>query len=43
MTYTKPEVMLLGDAARLIQGSKPGSLESGAIEQRGVAYVECDD
>jgi hypothetical protein len=43
MTYTNPEVTLLGDASRLIQGSKPGSLESGSIEQLGVVYVECDD
>ena len=43
MTYMKPEVTLLGDAASLIQGSKPGALESGAIDQQGVAYVECDD
>lgn len=42
MTYTKPEVTLLGDAACLIQGSKIGSLEPGAPNQLGLAYVECD-
>jgi len=30
MTYTKPEIATLGDAALLIQGSKPGSNDSGA-------------
>jgi hypothetical protein len=43
MTYTKPEITLVGDAARLIQGSKIGSLESGAVDQQASANVECDD
>jgi hypothetical protein len=43
MNYTEPEITLAGDAAQLIQGSKIGSLEPGAVDQQASANVECDD
>jgi hypothetical protein len=35
MTYSKPEVAVLGDAARLIQGAKVGIPDSGSLSDPG--------
>jgi hypothetical protein len=44
MTYTKPEVAVLGDAVRLIQGSKGIGADSGSlVVQRGKPDSELDD
>lgn len=44
MTYSKPEIAVLGDAARIIQGSKSGSGDPGGVEaQIGASDCELDD
>ncbi len=44
MTYTKPEIAVLGDAARLIQGSKGIGADSGSLAVlKGSADSELDD
>jgi hypothetical protein len=42
MTYSKPEVAVLGEAASLIQGSKAGSGDPGGLPI-GVTDCELDD
>jgi hypothetical protein len=32
MTYTQPEITLLGDAARVIQGTKDASADAGSLD-----------
>jgi hypothetical protein len=44
MTYTKPEIAVLGDAVRLIQGSKSiGSDGASLAVLKGPADNELDD
>ena len=44
MTYTKPEIVTMGDATRIIQGSKQiGADATNPPTARKVAYSELDD
>jgi hypothetical protein len=44
MTYNKPEVTVLGDAANLIQGSKQQQGDAGSLTvQLRIADCELDD
>jgi hypothetical protein len=43
MTYQKPEVAVLGDAAHLVQGSKHNSVDDGSLTSNGVTDCELDD
>jgi hypothetical protein len=44
MTYQKPEITVLGDAARLIQGNKTFQpLESGSSVKHQIPDSELDD
>lgn len=42
MTYTKPEVVVLGDAKTVIQGNKSGTSDTPPTTGRPPAY-ELDD
>jgi len=44
MNYSKPELSVLGDAARLIQGSKQSRGDNGSLTEKiTVADCELDD
>jgi hypothetical protein len=43
MTYSKPEVTILGDAALVIQGSKSSQLDQGTSQTLQMADCEFDD
>ena len=44
MNYRKPEITEIGDAARLIQGSKPQKPDAGSTTDTGTAAdSELDD
>ncbi len=44
MTYNKPEIVVLGEAGRLIQaGSKPSQLDDGSNSQTIVPAYELDE
>lgn len=38
MTYTKPEIAVLGNASTVIQGNKKGSRAEGAFHTPNPAY-----
>ena len=43
MTYEKPEISVLGDATRLIQGSRTGASEPSQGDLQGNPDCELDD
>jgi hypothetical protein len=43
MEYTKPEIAVLGDASRLIEGFKPGVGDQGDLSQPGPITDEMSD
>lgn len=43
MTYSKPEVAVLGEAAVLIEGSRIGSAEQPDLKPKFVSDCEFDD
>ena len=44
MTYTKPEIEVVGDAARVIQGGKHNSTDGASLLDNGpIADCELDD
>jgi len=43
MTYNKPEIEVLGDAAELIQGSKPTFGDNGSSSNPAATDCELDD
>lgn len=43
MNYSKPEVVLLGDAASLVQGSKVPAGDAGSLEAPIAADCELED
>jgi len=43
MTYSKPEITVLGDAAHLVQGSKVPAGDAGSLEAPIAADCELED